>query len=419
MTLSSDEAGLQKEVALSGVSYLPHIQVMAFCLLPTTAEVMEQVSQDRHFSKVDMRVQMGGIEAAVEHFGATQSPHLLLVEAQGGRDEIVQQLERLANVCEPETRVIVIGGFNDIALYRELMRFGVSEYLVPPLSVFQIVETTEALYRPSKKNFSGRVYSFFGVKGGVGSSLLAHNVAHHLATQFDRETLLADLDLAFGTLSLNFDLEATQTIFEALSQSDRVDGAFLDRLLTKVGSHLSLLPSPGALDRDLLIQSSAIERVLEVMREQIPLIVLDLPSVFLPWSKQVLLHSDEVVLVVTPEITSLRNTRNILEFLKASRPNDPPPRLILNQTGVPKRVEIPTEEFQKSLKIDFDLVLPFEPELFGQASTNGQMLEQVKADSPVVQSISSFSASLIGQKPSNHTEKESFFEGIYRKWLGR
>jgi len=304
--------------------------------------------------------------------------------------------------------VIVIGHLNDVLLYRELMRQGVSEYLVAPVHQLQIIESIAALFHDPAAKPLGRIFAFVGSKGGVGSSTLAHNVGWYLSRQLNTDTIITDLDLAFGTAGLNFNQETSQGVADALSQPDRVDQTLLDRLLTKCGDRLSLLASPGAIDRDVHVEASSVEIILNTVRNSVPCVVVDVPNMWAPWIKYTLLHADEVVITATPELASLRNTKNLVDLLRQSRPNDRPPRLVMNQVGVPKRPEIPVADFAKAINLDPALTIAYDAQTFGTAASNGQMLAEVSGKAKSAEAVAALAQMLLGQEKPVKPTKFSF-----------
>jgi pilus assembly protein CpaE len=378
------------------VAQVPRINIHAFCDNQQTAEVIQSAAMDRRMSKAHVTIQLGGIAAAVQVYHAQPTPNLLIVESRGSREQVMNELGHLAQVCQPTTKVVVIGHLNDVILYRELIKQGISEYVVAPLNQMQLIETVANLYQDPKSEPLGKIYAFVGAKGGVGSSTIAHNAAWLLSKNHDLETVITDLDLAFGTAGLNFNQDSMGNMLDALSQPDRVDTTLLDRLLTKLGDKLSLLSGPGGIDRDLNIEAHAVDTILSVIRQSIPAIVVDVPNMWAPWIKYTLLHADDVVITSTPELASLRNTKNMIDFLKASKPNDRPPKLIINQVGVPKRPEIPVADFAKAVGIEPSLVLPHDPQTFGTAQSNGRMIQDVAPKSKSAELLTNFAAGLAG-----------------------
>jgi len=382
---------------------VPRISIHAFCEFPDTGAALQRAGGDRRLAKAHLTVQLGGIAAAVDHYNGQVTPNLLIVETQLNGEAALEELDRLAEVCDPATKVIVVGRVNDVELYRELMRRGASEYLVAPLSPLQLIEVISGLYLDPGATPIGRVVAFVAARGGVGSSTLAHNVAWCIAEELEINTTIVDLDLPFGTTGLDFNDEASQGVADALSAPERLDDVLLDRLLLKRGDHLSLFTAPATLERDYDAVPEAYESVIDAVRQTTPCVILDLPHGWQPWIKNTLLAADDIVVVAAPDLTSLRNAKNIIELVKAARPNDTPPRLVINQVGMPKRPEIPAKDFAETMGMEPAAILSFEPALFGQAANNGQMVMEVAPKAAVSESVRGLCRSLTGRSASAST----------------
>jgi len=376
---------------------VPRISIHGFCEFPDSGAALQRAGADRRLSKAHLTVQLGGIAAAVEHYRGQMTPNLLIVETRLHGQAALAELDRLAEVCDSATKVVVVGRTNDVELYRELMRRGASEYLVAPLSPLQLIEVISGLYTDRGAHPIGRVVAFVGARGGAGSSTLAHNVGWCIAEDLAINTTIVDLDLPFGTAGLNFNDEAGQGVAEALSAPERLDDVLLDRLLIKRGEHLSLFTAPAVLDRDYESAPEAYAAVIDAVRQTTPCVIVDLPHVWTPWVKASLVAADDIVMVATPDLASLRNAKNMIELVRLARPNDAPPRLVINQAGMPKRPEIPSKDFAETMGVDPIAVLPFDPQLFGQAANNGQMLPEVQARSPAAEAVRKLAKSLTGR----------------------
>jgi pilus assembly protein CpaE len=379
---------------------VPRISIHAFCEFPDTGAALQRIGTDRRLSKAHLAVQLGGIAAAVEHYDGQVTPNLLIVETRLQGQEALGELDRLAEVCDPATKVVVIGRVNDVELYRELMRRGASEYLVAPLTPLQLIETISGLYLDPGASPIGRVVAFVGARGGVGSSTLSHNVGWCIAEELHINTTVIDFDLPFGTMGLDFNEEATQGVADALGAPERLDDVLLDRLLIKRGEHLSLFTAPAALERDMEAVPDAYEAVIDAVRQSTPCVILDLPHAWTPWIRACLLAADDIVVVATPDLASLRNAKNIIEAIKSARPNDSHPRLVLNPVGMPKRPEIPPKDFAETMGVDPAAILPFDPAQFGQAANNGQMLTEVAAKAPVTEAMRRLARAITGRTPA-------------------
>ena len=377
------------EAAFGDIS-VPRITIHVFAQQADTADAVGKASSDRRLARANTIVRQGGLAEALANYDNESTPSLIVVESLEPAAELLEGLDRLAEVCDPGTKVVVIGGHNDIALYRELMRRGVSEYLVPPLQPLQLIRTITSLYADPANAFVGRTLAFVGAKGGVGASTIAHNVGFGLAETMQSNTVIVDFDLAFGTAGLDFNQDPIQGVADALSKPDRLDPVLLDRMTARCTDRLSLFAAPASLDDDYEYSAEAYEEVSNRIRATAPFVVYDLPHLWSGWMRKTLLAADEVVIVATPDLASLRNAKNLLDLITKARPNDAPPKLILNQVGMPGRPEIPVKDFAKALGVEPTLCLPFDAKLFGQAANNGQMIQEVNAKAKASEGLAQF-----------------------------
>lgn len=354
----------------------PRVSVQVFCETMETATAVQAAGEDRRLAKAHLKIQMGGMAAAVEAYRSAPTPNVIILETEE-RGDILAALDHLATVCDAGTRVIVIGRVNDVTLYRELVKRGVSDYVIAPAAPIDIVRSVCGLFSAPEAKAVGRVIAIAGAKGGVGASAIAHNVAWAIARDLALDSVVADLDLAFGTAGLDFNQDPSQGIADAVFSPDRIDTAFIDRLLSKCTDHLSLLAAPATLDRIYDFGTEAFDSTLDTLRATMPCIVLDIPHQWSGWTRRALIGADDILIVATPDLASLRNTKNLFDLLKAARPNDRPPLYCLNQVGVPKRPEISASEFAKAIESQPIVSIPFDPQMFGSAANNGQMIAEI------------------------------------------
>jgi len=288
-----------------------------------------------------------------------------------------------------------------------LMRRGASEYLVAPLSPLHLIEVISGLYLDPDAAPIGRVVAFVGARGGAGSSSIAHNVGWCIAEELHINTTIVDFDMAFGTTGLDFNDEGGQGVIDALSAPERLDDMLLDRLLLKHGEHLSLFTTPAQLEREYDAVPEAYEAVVDAVRAITPCVVLDLPHAWTPWIKAALIAADEIVIVATPDLASLRNAKNMIELVRGARPNDAPPRLVINQVGVPKRPEIPAKDFAETMGVEPAAIIAFDPLLFGQAANNGQMLPELQAKAATSEALRRLANLVTGRTAPASAQKNS------------
>ena len=407
------DLGFEVSQSTGGDRIIPRITIHAFSQTQLCSQMLKKSMQDRRMVNVSAEIVDGGVEAAINYYQQHDLPHMIVVESVANSASLLAELDELAQLCDENVKVVVIGAANDIRLYRELMARGVSEYIVPPLETVQLIRAISSQFADPDQPFTGKTLAVTGVKGGVGSSTIAHNLAWSLSERLDQGTTLVDLDLNFGTTGLDFNSETNQTIADALLAPDRFDEAVMSRLITAATDNLSLFTAPASLDRTYDLDGDTYNFVLNKVRETVPFVVLDLPHIWTDWYKDTVISADEIVVVAQPDLASLRNGKNLIDFLKAARPNDATPRLVINQVGVPKRPEIPVKDFAQAMDLEPDLVLPFDPQLFGTAANNGQMIADVAEDSKCAQGID-YLASLVSGKEVK-VERSSLLNKLFKR----
>lgn len=369
-----------------GERALPQLSIHAFCDRNETASCVNQMTRDWRMSRTNTKIYMGGLPAAIDFYHKENTPGLILIESAMRGNELFSQLETLASVCDEGTRVVIIGATNDIRLYRQLMEKGVSEYIVPPLHPLSMIRSLSEVFADPDRPFTGRAVAFYGSKGGVGSSTLAHNIAWTLSERLMQETSLIDLDSSWGTTALDFAYDSASGLEEALADADRLDDTLLDRIMVRHTPRLSILPTSSSLNTKPVTDPAAYEAIIAAVRSISPLAILDLPHIWNDWTTNILTTVDDVVITTTPDLANLRNTKNLIDFLKAQRPHDSDPILVLNQTGRcrTKEDEISVENFAGAVGLDPSLVIGFDPDTFSRACNEGKMLAEMKTTDALV-----------------------------------
>jgi len=380
-------APLDDDMREGGEKALPKISIHAFCDRSETAASINGTTHDWRMKRTNMKIFMGGLLAAIEFYHKESTPNLIIIESGMRGPELFAQLEQLASVCDSGTKVVMVGAANDIKLYRQLMERGVSDYIVPPFHPLTLIRSISDLYADPEKPFVGRSIAFYGGKGGNGSSTLAHNIAWILAEKIGQETALVDMDESFGTTGLDFAYDSSQGLEEALAEPDRLDETLLDRIMLRHTPKLSILPTAGSLHGKPRMISEAYESVVNGVRSISPLTILDLPHYWMDWTVKLLTNADDVVITATPDLANLRNTKNLIDFLKAERPNDVDPILILNKTGMSKDKEISVKEFGAAVGLNPAIYVDFNPEVFFEAANDGKMLTEVKGADQAVEDL--------------------------------
>jgi pilus assembly protein CpaE len=416
MTNAMDAAPV--EAPANHIAPAPRVSVQAFCETVETAAAVQAAGEDRRLAKAHLKIQMGGIAAAAEAYRNAPTPNVIIIESESRGDDVLGGLDSLAEVCDAGTRVVVIGRHNDVLFYRELVRRGVSDYLLAPVGALDIVRSICGLFSAPDAKPVGRIIAVMGAKGGVGASTVAHNIAFAAARELQLDTVVADLDLGFGTAGLDYNQDPPQGIADAVFSPDRIDTAFVDRLLSKCTDHLSLLAAPATLDRVYDFSAEAFDSIYDSLRATVPCIVLDVPHQWTGWTRRGLIAADDILIVAGPDLANLRNAKSLLDLLRGARPNDHRPSYCLNQVGVPKRPEIKPADFAKALEDKPLAVIPFEPQVFGTAANNGQMIAELSASHRTAETFRQLAHTLTGRAEIKKA-KSSLFSPIIEKLMKR
>src|SRR6516165_2122237 len=244
MTIEPADIDLRNATAIESVPMLRiaagRLPVIAFVDADT-----ERLLQDASVLSGRNQIIRGGIAKAIEYLSEQRSPNLLLVDISGVELPL-SKIQELADVCEPGTNVIAIGDRNDVALFRDLQDSGVSNYLVKPVTrdllaraVAPKVNGSGDMGRAPLK--LGKMVSFIGARGGVGTTTIAANFAWHLANRQSRRVALVDLDIQHGDCNLLFNIDTTPGLRDALANPLRVDPLLLERIMTQHGERLFVL----------------------------------------------------------------------------------------------------------------------------------------------------------------------------------
>jgi pilus assembly protein CpaE len=311
----------------------------------------------------------GGIRKAIQHLSAERSPHILIVDISDV-DLPVSEMHHLAEVCEPGVTVIALGKRNDIGLYRDLLQSGVTDYLVKPLTHQLVAKSLNAamgnvVASPINQKL-GKLVTFIGARGGVGTSTLAVNLAWFLSNRQKRRVALVDLDLRGGDCALMLSVKPTEGLRDALENPMRVDSIFLERTMIPHSERLFVLASEEPFREPLRIEPEAVETLLSVIRSQFHYVIVDVPDFSLPYCQRAVDLAEVRVIVADQTLRSVRDTvrlRPMLGEADAMRRN----LLVINRSGENGRHEVRLDDFNATTEMRPKCVIPYRPKLFAGA----------------------------------------------------
>ena len=328
----------------------------------------------------------GGLRNAVQSLSVAASPNILMVDLSESGDPL-NDINGLAEVCEPGTVVIAIGQVNDVRLYRDLLSSGIHDYLLKPLSAEQLRDSlnqAQAVFsapRASDPETAKRHVStaIVGTRGGVGASTLATSLAWLFSDEHSLPTALLDLDVHFGTGALALDLEPGRGLTDAIDNPSRIDGLFIERAMIRANDNLSILSAEAPINSPLMTDGSAFVQLEEEFRQSFEMTVIDLPRNMLINFPHLLADVNVVVLAAEMTLASARDTIRILSWLKANAAHAHP-IVVANkvQSGV---AEISKADFEASIEHKIDFSVPYDVKAAANAAKLGQTFVEANAGS--------------------------------------
>lgn len=347
-------------------------------------------------------VSSGGVEEAIAYLVHDPAARTVLVDLSGAAEPLVA-LDRLAEACLPDTRVIALGDINDIHFYRLLRTAGVSEYLVKPITtdalrsalMVVVAPQPDAALAPMAQTTDGETIAVVGARGGVGATMVAVSLAWLSTENGRRRTVLTDLDLTCGSASLALDVESGHGLIEALANPDRIDALLLASATARVGENLYLLSSDHSLDSSVSVQPNAIEKLLEGLRQGFQRVVLDVPRSDSAMLRQALAHASTIVIVSDFSLAAVRDTGRLIALAEKIAPAAK--RLVVgNRFGVARKGDLPRADIEKALGLTLACVIPEDMATVPQALNTGKPVPAVFPASPVTAALRELTVCLDG-----------------------
>lgn len=335
------------------------------------------------------KINKGGLRNAVQSLSVSASPNILFVDLSESGDPL-NDINALAEVCEPGTVVIATGEVNDVRLYRDLVASGIQDYLLKPFSADQLREAfTHAqavLNGPKHSDVAAdrphMTAAIVGARGGVGASTIAASLAWLFSDGNKRSTALLDLDVHFGTGALSLDLEPGRGLTDAIENPSRIDGLFIERAMVRANDKLSILSAEAPMNQPMLSDGGAFYQLQEEMRAAFECTVIDLPRQMLVQHPHLMTEIQSVVVVAELTLVGARDMIRILSWLKSNAPHASV-LVAVNRVGPSGTSEITKKDFESSIERKIDFSIPFDVKMVCQAAKLGKPVAEVGKTSKV------------------------------------
>lgn len=385
---------------------------VAFVCDDGAAEAIRPIAVEMGWSPE--KVHKGGLRNAIQSLSVSASPNILFVDLSESGDPL-NDINALAEVCEPGTVVIAAGQVNDVRLYRDLVASGIQDYLLKPfgpdqlrdafaqaMTVFSAPRASEAATdRPHLMT------AVIGSRGGVGASTVAASLAWLFGEKAHRTTALLDLDVHFGTGALALDLEPGRGLTDAIENPSRIDGLFIERAMVRANDKLAVLSAEAPISQALLSDGSAFFQLQEEIRTAFESTVVDLPRHMLVQHPMLLQDVNSVVLVTEFTLAAARDCIRLLAWLKSNAPHAGV-IVVANQVAPQGVPEITRKDFETSIERKIDFLVPSDPKLAAQAAKLGKTIAEAGKGAKAAQALHALADRLVAAAedlPDTATDK--------------
>ena len=367
-----------------------------------------------------LQIVNGGTREVVDYLAAGAPPKLLIVDVSDSAKPMSAMLPIIAAFAE-DTKVIAIGAVNDINLYREMTEAGISDYLVKPVgdraldgAINRAEERRQQAMQasmspvPAASAVSDKrsVISVLGTRGGVGATTVATNLAWLMAFDKKRDTILMDLDLQDGSIALALDVEPSHGLREVLDNPSRIDSLFITSVGVKCGDHLTVMAAEEGVDDEVHYNTSAVSLLVEELRKQSPILVVDVPRKAAAARAAVLAASTDIVVVTDMTLAGLRDA---IRFNAMIQQVASTARVIFvaNRDGG-KEATVSKAEFEKALGKPVNVVLADDPKANQAAANAGKPVVAAAASSKMTAGFKSIASLLMADAAAGKPAKKKF-----------
>jgi len=366
----------------------------------------------------------GGLRNAVQSLSISASPNILLVDLSESGDPL-NDINGLAEVCEPGTIVIAVGQVNDVRLYRDLLASGIHDYLLKPLSAGQVRDSlvaAQTIFTTPKSHEAQAIKkhvatAVVGTRGGVGASTLATSLAWLFSADHKLGTALLDLDIHFGTGALALDLEPGRGLTDAIDNPSRIDGLFIERAMIRANDHLAILSAEAPISAPLMTDGTAFVQLEEEFRHAFEMSVIDLPRNMLINFPHLLADVNVVVLATEMTLASARDAIRILSWLKTNAPHARP--IVVANKVQAGMAEISKADFEASIERKINITIPYDIKAAANAAKLGQTFVEANRSSKAGAAMRDLANAVIGSAEDAAAEAIEKAPGAKKSLLGK
>ena len=391
--------------------------------LKVIAELMNEEASEQlkaaisRIKGISLTVRLPRIESDLTRIGKDEMPDVLIVEITDDSPEDIENIAKMMAANRDHMAIYVLYQECASETMRKLVKAGVKEFLPLPLQAQELVLSlleilSEKRSRVQAHQDSGGVSAFINAKGGGGSTLLATNTAHVLASEYKLSTALIDFDIQFGTAAIYLDLNPRSNIMDALVDVDRIDPVFVQALMTKHMSGLDVLASPSDIEPiNGIITVEGVNRLLEVVTDIYDFVILDIPRLFTPWTIAAMKHADPVFLVTHHDLTNIRDARVIMDAFPKMEISTSKVEIV-NNRAMTKVEETSVESLKETLHKNRIHKVRNDYKTAIHAEENGVPITEISTRSELTKDVRAL-AQYLAEKHLGKQEEKGFLSSLF------
>ena len=354
--------------------FIPRSTIATFAQSPAVEDVLSSLRSHPLLSRTDYEHFHGGIQTIINKYPVGGTPDLLILE----HDDSIDELERLAQISAPTTKLIVISKDNDISRYRRLLDQGGSDYLFTPITQELLLGAISRTFARAENRKVGTLLAFFSAGGGVGCSTIAQNSAVILSRFPGCRVMLLDFDVFNGSVALTFDMQPLRGLKDLLKEPKSISAKEIAKLAQDRSASLQILCSPPTLEPGFALKTDHFIDILDHARTLVDFIIIDMPGGWSLLHNKILAMSEHVQIVATPTLGSFQNLYNIEEQTKKLRRNLPEADVILNRWSPAAEKLIASASFADAAKGGRVIKVGSFEQASIEATTAGKALAELK-----------------------------------------
>jgi len=319
-------------------------------------------------------------------------PDIVLVDFDQNRERAASTAEHLQDLLQGRSSIFAISSEADPDLIINAMRSGCSEYLVKPLKqdrLGQAVAKVEGRKKEKERvRKSGKLITMLGAKGGAGVTTIAVHLATFVASAGDQKVLLIDQHPDLGDAALYLSIEKhPYSFYELANNVHRLDSNLVQGFISRHGSGLEVLAAPAGFDAALHVEAQDVEFTLDFLKTIYDLVIIDCPPGLSGLNLAAVQKSDELWLIATPDVPSVRNLSRYLEHLSRFNYPSDAVKVLINRFS--KRDPVSKEDIARTLKKPVVMTVP---------NSYAEVMDAVNTGTPI--------------SPGAKSE----FSAVFRKW---